>query len=218
VILDRVMSAYDTSRIEHRVVDGSPESTYTDAVNADFMDALRTSPLARLLFGVRGGAERVVGLARRNRSGLPAVPVPPERLRLADLSDHGDWIKLAEDRPNEVVFGAIGRFWAGETTWEQVAASGFSDFQEPGYAKIACNFSFRSYGERRTLVSYEARTQATDGAARRGLFRYWRLVDPFVGVVMRAMLRVVARDAERSAPPRSTPDESGYPTSPSSPT
>ena len=200
MILDRVMSAYDASRTEHRVVDGTLEQAYEAAVNTDFMDALRTSPFARVLVGVRGGAERIVGATRRSRSGPPAVPVPPETLRLADLSEHGDWVKLGEHRPNEVVFGAIGRFWGGKTTWGEIDAAGFSDYQEPGYAKIACNLSFRPYGERRTIVSYEARTQATDGGARRGFLRYWRLVSPFVGVVMRAMLVVVAREAARGAP------------------
>jgi hypothetical protein len=200
VILDQVMSAYDASRTEHRVVDGTLEHAYETAVNADFMDALRTSPLTRVLVGVRGGAERIVGAARRSRTGPPAVPVPPETLRIADMSQHGDWVKLGEHYPNEVVFGAIGRFWAGETTWAQIDAAAFSDYQEPGYAKIACNLSFRPYGERRTLVSYEARTQATDGGARRGFLRYWRLVSPFVGVVMRAMLAVMARDAAPGAP------------------
>ena len=200
MILDRMMSAYDASRIEHRVIDGFSETVYTAAVNADFMDTLRRSPLARLLFGFRAGAERIAGVARRGASGPPAVPVPPETLRLVDLTDRGDWVKLGEDRPNEVVFGAIGRFWAGETTWERIDASRFSAFGEPGYAKIACNFSFRPYGERRTLVSYEARTQATDGGARTGFLRYWRIVNPFVGVVMRSMLAVVARNAAHGAP------------------
>lgn len=202
MILDRVMSAYDGSRIEHRVVDGEPERAFAAAANADFMDALRSSTVVRVLIGVRGGAERIVQAARCNRSGPRAIPVPPQTLRLADLSEHGDWVKLAEDRPNEVVFGAIGRFWAGQTTWEEIDATEFSDYDNPGYAKVACNFSFRPYGERRTLVSYEARTQATDGGARRGFLRYWRLVSPFVGAVMRAMLAVVAREAAQGAPPR----------------
>jgi hypothetical protein len=51
------------------------------------------------------------------------------------------------------------------------------------------------YGSHRTLVSYEARTAATDPASRRAFLRYWRVVSPGVGVVMRSLLRVVAREA-----------------------
>lgn len=42
---------------------------------------------------------------------------------------------------------------------------------------------------------YEARTQATDDVARRGFLRYWRPLSPFIGVVMRSQLRVVADSA-----------------------
>jgi len=114
-------------------------------------------------------------------------------MRLADLPAHGEWVLLGEDPPHEIAFGAIGRFWAGETSWEQIDAEQFAAFDRPGLARIACDFSLRPYGGDRTLVSYECRTQATDDAARRGFLRYWRALSPFVGVVLRSQLRVVAR-------------------------
>jgi hypothetical protein len=46
------------------------------------------------------------------------------------------------------------------------------------------------------LLTYEARTSATDAAARRGLHRYWRFLSPFIGVVLRGVLRGVRRAAE----------------------
>ena len=64
-------------------------------------------------------------------------------------------------------------------------------FDRPGLGKIACNFSLRSYGTGRTLVSYETRTKGTDKAARRGFMRYWRPVSPFIGIVMRSQLHVI---------------------------
>ena len=71
---------------------------------------------------------------------------------------------------------------------------------EPGFGKIACNFSLRPYGDDRTLVTYECRTLATDEAARRGFMRYWRPLAPFIGVVMRSQLRVIeAETAGRKA-------------------
>ena len=65
----------------------------------------------------------------------------------------------------------------------------------PAYAKTACNFSLRPYGAESTLVSYECRTLATDDTARRGFLRYWRPLSPFIGVVLRAQLGIVARTA-----------------------
>ena len=86
----------------------------------------------------------------------------------------------------------IGRFWAGETAWKEIDASAFASFESPGYARIACNLSLRPYGDRRTLLSYDARTQATDEAAGRSFLRYWRLVAPGVGIVMRSTLALIA--------------------------
>ncbi len=45
------------------------------------------------------------------------------------------------------------------------------------------------------FLTYEARTQAVDEDARRGFLRYWRLVSPGAGLVMRAQLAVVAEHA-----------------------
>ena len=69
----------------------------------------------------------------------------------------------------------IGRFWSGETRWEEFDASDFGSFARLGLARIACNLSFRPYGAGRTLVSYETRTQNTDERARRAFLRYWRV-------------------------------------------
>jgi hypothetical protein len=48
------------------------------------------------------------------------------------------------------------------------------------------------------LLSYEARTQATDETASRAFLRYWTLVSPRVGAVMRSLLALIAREARRS--------------------
>jgi hypothetical protein len=116
-------------------------------------------------------------------------------MRLAEMPAHGDWILLGEVRPHEIAFGVIGRFWAGETVWEQIDAADFLGFDRPGTAKIACSFSLRPYAAGRTLVSYETRTKATDENARRGFMRYWRPLSPFIGIVMRSQLRVIDEQA-----------------------
>jgi hypothetical protein len=139
---------------------------------------------------VRAAVERVAATARRSRMVSP----PEAILRLADMPEHGDWVRLADDPPNEFAFGVIGRFWAGETKFEQIDASAFTSFDSPGFAKIAADLSMRSYGNQRTLLSYEARTQATDEAARRAFLRYWTVVSPGVGVVMRSLLAVIAEE------------------------
>ena len=191
MLLDDLLPTYDATRVEHRVVAGRPAEVYEVALNVDFLDAVRRNR------AVRG---RVCASGRRRARRRPAArrapadPPEPESLRLADMGDPGDWMRLGADPPNEIAFGVIGRFWSGETQWEQIESSEFAAFDRPGFAKIACNLSFRPYGDKATLVSYEARTKATDEASRRAFLRYWRVVSPGVGIVMRSLLKVIAQD------------------------
>lgn len=200
MVLDRLAARPDGARAEHAVVTGDPEDVWPVVLEADFLRAVSENRLVSALFRFRSAAERAAAAASRRPF---AEPPEPESLRLAGLPTHGDWVLLGLDRPREVAFGVIGRFWGGETAWEEIDADEFEGFARPGLAKIACNLSLRSYGAGRTIVSYEARTTATDAASRRSFLRYWRVVSPFVGVVMRSTLRVIAADArERVCAPR----------------
>jgi len=197
MLLDELLPRFDATRIEHRVIAGLPPAVYEAVVGTDFMREWRESALLRLVFTARSGAERVIATARGQK--VEAAPTPPS-MRLADMPTRGDWVRLAEAAPREVVFGVIGRFWGGETPWEQIDAADFASLARPGVAKIGCNFSLRPYGASRTLVSYEARTQAADADARRAFLRYWNAVSPGVGMVMRAQLRSVERMAATTSP------------------
>lgn len=201
MLIDEVQPDFDAARLEHRVVPGEPQAVYEIVLEADFIDAWKNNDAVRVLFALHAIAERLASLVRSPVE--PAAEVAS--MRLAHLPRRGDWVVLCTDPPREIVFGAIGRFWAGETAWEEIDASEFAGFERPGFAKIACNFSLRPYGEGTTLVSYEARTRATDPAARRAFLRYWRVVSPFVGIVMRSMLGVIEQNARRPAASRARP-------------
>jgi hypothetical protein len=192
MLVERLLPACDAARAEHRVVAGEPEAVYEAVRAADFMQTYRSSVVVRLLFGARSLAERTVAAlcGRRHEE-----PPEPERLTLADMSTSGEWVMLGEEPPREIAFGTIGRFWAGETVWQQIDASEFAGFDRPGFAKIACSFSLRPYGDQRTLVTYECRTRATDPKSRRAFLRYWRALSPFIGAVMRAQLKAVEATA-----------------------
>jgi hypothetical protein len=195
MLLDGLMPEFDATRIEHRVIDGRPADGYEAAIHADFLDAMRRSRMVRSLFAMRAAAERLAVTVRRSELVSPPEPFV---MRLAEMPEHGDWVRLGADPPNEFAFGVIGRFWGGATTFEQIDASAFTSFDNPGYAKIAASLSLRSYGDRRTLLSYEARTLATDETARRAFLRYWTVVSPGAGMVMRSLLAVIAHEALRS--------------------
>jgi hypothetical protein len=196
MLLDRLLSDFDATRIEHRVIPGGLAEVYEATLQADFLHAWRGSTAVRALFALRAAGERAATAVLRRR---PLVAAPEvAALRLAGMPTHGDWVLLGEAPPHEIAFGAIGRFWAGETAWEQIDAFAFASFDRPGLGKIACNFSLRPYGHEHTLVSYEARTAITDRASRRAFLRYWRALSPFIGVVMRSQLRVIADEAART--------------------
>jgi hypothetical protein len=201
MLLDSLMPEFDATRIEHRMIDGRPDDVYEAAIHADLLDAMRRRRIVRGLFALRAAVERVAAAARRSQA---VGPPEPAALRLAEMPDHGDWVRLGEDPPNEFAFGVIGRFWAGETAFEQIDSSAFTSFDRPGYAKIAASLSLRSYGDQRTLLSYEARTQATDEAARRAFLRYWTVVSPGVGVVMRSALALIAQEGRGAGQPQRT--------------
>ena len=75
---------------------------------------------------------------------------------------------LGERAGTEIAFGAVGVFWHPQIEWHDVARDDFAAFAEPGFGKIACNFSVRPYGAGATLLSYECRTATTDDESRRG--------------------------------------------------
>jgi hypothetical protein len=191
LILDWLLPEFDATIVEHQVIDGDPESIYRAVTAVDMAEIPNTYTGVRLLFAARGAAERLVN-ALLGRTA-PA-PVPEGALRLGDMPEHGDWVKLADEPGIEFAFGVIGRFWGGETVWETIDADHFVAFDQPGFAKIACSISLRPYGSARTLVSYEARTQALDPESRAHFLRYWRVVRPGVAIVMRAFLHAVAKE------------------------
>jgi hypothetical protein len=193
LLIDELMPEFDARRVDRREVPGDLEAVYAATMRADFLSAWKESRLVRVLFGARELGERTVSALRRRPFEQPPEP---EAMRLAEMPSTGDeWVRLGENPPHEIAFGAIGRFWAGETKWETIDASEFAGFDRPGFAKIACNFHLQPGSAGTTLVSYECRTRATDPASRKAFLRYWRPLNPFIGIVLRSVLRVIEREA-----------------------
>jgi hypothetical protein len=186
LIIDTVMPSSDAAIAEHLVVHADPETTFRAARGLDFL-TVRT-PLLVAAMWVRGIPDRL----RHHGPGAP-----PPRLVLGEGAGLPGWLVLGEEPGREIAFGAVGKFWQPSIDWLDVPAEEFASFAEPGYGKIAANFSVRPYGEHATLLTYECRTTTTDPDSRRRFARYWRLVRPFVAHIMRATLRTIRADAER---------------------
>jgi hypothetical protein len=187
VIIDEYLPQYETAIAEHIVVNAGPDTTWRVARD---LDLLRVhTPLMDAAMWVRGLPARLRGQPKQVL----------KRLSLTDGDALPGWLILGEQEGQETAFGAVGKFWQGTIEWRDVPLIHFARFAEPGYGKIACNFSVRPYGPRRTLLSYECRVATTDEQARRKFARYWWIVRPFVGHIMRATLATIRGDAQRAA-------------------
>jgi hypothetical protein len=194
MLIDDVLPEFDVTRVESTVVSAPPDVVYRVALDLDMVQMARDDALVGFLFAVRGLPDQVLHLLGRR----PA-PEPPASMRLADLPSEGEWARLAEDPGREIVFGAVGRFWNGPIEWRTTSAETFASVTDPDTARIAANLAVLPYSGGRVLLTYETRTAATDESARQGVERYWRFLSPFVGIVLRAVLRDIRRRAESLA-------------------
>lgn len=190
--LDYVLPVWDATRIERRIIDAPLITAYEAVMTSDFLDAIRRSRVVRALFAIRSAGERFKAWVLRRQFVQPSEPA---HLRLRDIPSHGDWVRLDEDRPREFVFGVVGRFWAGETSWIETDRKRFMHFDQPGNARIGCHLMLTPIDASHTMVEYEARTRTSDPASRESFLRYWGFASPFVGIVMRSTLRVINENA-----------------------
>jgi hypothetical protein len=140
------------------------------------------------------GRAKIAMLLMRLR-GLPAGLPVPSRLTLDDFLRAG-FILLGE-RPNrELLLGLVGRFWTMSGELRRLEAAGFRDFDEPGFAKAAWNFSLTGRPDKTVLLETETRVYCPDAASRRRFRLYWLFVGPFSGLIRREALRAIRRNAE----------------------
>lgn len=194
LLIELAMPTYDVDIAEHIIVGADPATTFAAARALDLLTL--HSPLLDLSMWLRGLPARVCGAA---------APTPVPRLVIGEDMGLPGWTFLGEQRDRELAFGAVGKFWQPTIEWRDVAAADFPAFQEPGWGKIAANFSVMPYGASATLLSYQCRTVTTDPVSRQRFLRYWWLIRPFVGHIMRTTLRRIDADAQALSKPRVSP-------------
>jgi hypothetical protein len=173
MLLDEVMPDYDVQEVHALWVPAAPDTAY-EAVNAVSAREIRLfGPLMRL---------RTFG--RSSRLFDPDAPL------LAELLKAG-FMRLGEQPGDEVVVGAIGRFWSPFGN-KPLVVEDFCAFAEPGYAKAALSFSVRPEGEG-SRITTETRIAGTDAAATRKFRRYWLLIRLGSGAIRRSWLKAIRR-------------------------
>lgn len=187
LLIDAAMPTYDAVIAEHIVVSADPATTFAAARELDLLTV--HSPLLDVSMWLRGLPSRLTG---------KAVARVPE-LVIGEGVGLPGWAFLGQRLNREIAFGAVGKFWRPTIEWRDVGVADFREFDEPGWGKIVANFSVLPYGVSATLMTFECRTLTTDADSRRRFLRYWRLVRPFVGHILRATLRQIAANAAASA-------------------
>ena len=179
-MLDDFLPGYDVNEVHSTRVSAAPETVMAAALDV----TPREVPLLVGLMALRSAPTLLTG--RR----------PFVHGSILDGFRRGGFVVLAKT-PDELVVGAVGRFWRPTGGVRQIEPGAFRDFREPGWAKGA--FSFRvepTHG--RTLLTTETRVLATDDRARRSFKRYWLLIRPGSGAIRLAWLRAIRRRAERA--------------------
>ena len=185
-MLDRFVPEYDFGEVHSTRLSAPPERALEEIKQVN----LGEMPFVRLLFAMRSIPARVGG-----KRGLPSDKAESLYEQMLDFG----FVLLADVPGRELVFGGIGRMFKASGGLKPVFrdADEFVAFGEPGYAKVATNFSVgRVDGS--TELRTETRVLATDAASRRRFGRYWRLIRPGSALVRRSWLGAAKRRAERA--------------------
>jgi hypothetical protein len=182
LLIDDIMPAYDVSEY-HRIKISAPAgSVYQSVKELDLCD----STIVRALFFLR---ELPAYFTARAKAGNRLC------LDLRGMLENG-FVLLGERTDREIALGLVGRFWTVGGDIQRIEADQFRRFDDPRFAKAVWNFSLCESPDGRTVLATETRVLCGSKITGR-LFRiYWAFIRPFSGLVRRAALKAIKRDAE----------------------
>jgi hypothetical protein len=181
-LIDEWMPEAHFSEFHATDVAAPPERAWAAVRRLD----LGRSWLVRGLFALRSLPALLAGRPKRGDGALGTT---------MDALLASGFVLLQEDAPREMVLGLVGRFWAPAGGIVRVTPDEFRAFRQPGMAMAAWNFTIRpTAGGCR--VATETRVRCTDARARRSFSFYWRIVQPFSGLIRMEALRAIRRAAE----------------------
>lgn len=164
--LDAFLPDYDFSEKHDLFIPVPPETAYQALKQINFTDSL----IVRLLLWLRG-------LSKKTK-------------------DNQKMFTLLSDKVSkEIVLGMIGKPWTPTGGRIPIFASEFQNFSQPGYAKMAWNFTFTPLNDG-TLVSTITRIKCMDNKSRVKFRIYWFFIKPFSGLLRRQMLKLIKKHTE----------------------
>ena len=191
LLIDRQLPQFQARTFSALVVDASTGRTYQAVRALDPDQVGQTVPLMQLMVRFRDLPAR---LGRRPRQAIAPAPeaLTSEQYREA-------FLLIDEEPGTELVIGMIGKFMSPtQMEFRRFDPPQFAGFGEPGYGKVATSFLVLPYGTGRSLLCTETRTVTTDPASARQFRRYWAVIGPFAGYIMRHWLTLAKQHAEHA--------------------
>ncbi len=182
-LLDRFMPSCEVAERHHVRISAPADITFAAATEMN----LQRSPIVRGIFRAR---EVIMG-SRRVRAEHPQP-------FLAEMRAIG-WGVLAESPGREIVMGAVTQPWVADVVFHPLPPDEFSQFNEPGFVKIAWTLRVDEIGPRESIFRTETRVVATDPTARARFRRYWALASPGIIAIRWMLLNPLKADAEARA-------------------
>ena len=187
--LDEALPKFDVAKRHYLAVVAPPARSFAALQDYD----LRDSFLPRVLMRLRGYGSRM----RAARGGA--------RAPLAETLTRFGFVFLGEEPGRELVFGIAGKFWRPDGGLRRLTAEEFPGFAEPGYAKAAWNLLVEENGPGRSFVSTETRVLCLGEDVRRKFLLYWRVIEPWAGLIRISLLRGIRSRALAGAEGSSKP-------------
>ena len=190
-LLDTLMPTYDVVERHAIVVRAPPIAVFAAIKSFDLSGSLVT----RLLLAARAVPAMLVALVKSPRAVFAEPRTLRAELRFADLERVGFRV-VAERAPEELVIGALGKFWRLRSALRaDVSPAHFASGPPPGYALAGWNFTVEPQLDGTSELSTETRVWCA--ADVRAVFRvYWLLIRPGSGLIRREILGAIRRQAE----------------------
>jgi proline iminopeptidase len=129
----------------------------------------------------------------RLRTVLDGKNKGPVHLTLRDAYENGDFILLEEAPDEELVVGAVGKFWRPSIAFKKLDRSQYALFQDAGFAKVAWSFRCEPRIGGGTLATFELRVGANDTVSAGKMKAYYSLIGPFSRMIRKTVTKRVEK-------------------------
>ncbi len=148
-----------------------PDEAWKTARHID----LSKIPWVRFLFDLRTIAEHFQKNPKQQHD---------RRLGVDQIAAERNAFQILYEQNQEIVLGAIGKFWHLHIPFIPIDKYMFKDFSRPGWGKVAWSITVEPYLNGSTIC-LELRTTATDDESWKQLNRYYHIVGIFSNLIRR---------------------------------